>query len=374
MSRLVDYFVICGYEHTEGGRGRVLQRFPACDREDVSFIQGLDLFCQPGGWVLTPDRQETKFFMPMLTDSEGDRRYCPCLSFSEPLPLEEEDGMMFAPKCLVLVSRHDMRDTFRDCLRLIYGALYTNHPPSVTLESLVARLLVVTVPAPASPAAIFSLGAGDRQLVSGAAQGGTRVAALFRQLGPAAVMTLVSAVISEQRILLHSASCALLTDSAAALASLISPLHYCHTLVPVLPRSMLEILSSPAPFIIGVTSQLRRLAGDLQDQGLVVVDLDHGRVDTPATAQLPGLTEPLRSSVEAELCLVLHPQLATADLAFPESDSAAAGGVAPQLLDKQLRAVMLRMMAQLLQVSVTDSDVSLHILFKINCPLLALHY
>ena len=222
-----------------------------------------------------------------------------------------------------------MQDTFRDCLRLIYGALYTNHPPSVALESLVARLLLVTVPAPASPAAIFSLGAGDRQLVSGAAQGGTRVAALFRQLGPAAVMTLVSAVISEQRILLHSASCALLTDSAAALASLISPLHYCHTLVPVLPRSMLEILSSPAPFIIGVTSQLMRLAGSLQDQGLVVVDLDHGRVDTPATAQLPELTEPLRSSVEAELCLVLHPQLATADLAFPESDSATAGGVAP---------------------------------------------
>ena len=74
MSRLVDYFVICGYDHTDGGRGRVLQRFPACDREDVSFIHGLDLFCQPSGWVLAPDRQETKFFMPILTVSEGDRR------------------------------------------------------------------------------------------------------------------------------------------------------------------------------------------------------------------------------------------------------------------------------------------------------------
>ena len=104
MSRLVDYFVICGYDHTYGGRGRVLQRFPACDREDVSFIHGLDLFCQPSGWVLAPDRHETKFFMPILTDSEGDRRYCPCLSFSEPLPLEQ-DGMMFAPMCLVLISR-----------------------------------------------------------------------------------------------------------------------------------------------------------------------------------------------------------------------------------------------------------------------------
>ena len=82
MSRLVDYFVICGYDHTDGGRGRVLQRFPASDQEDAPFIHGLDLFCQPSGWVLAPDRQETKFFMPILTDSEGDRRYCPCLSFS----------------------------------------------------------------------------------------------------------------------------------------------------------------------------------------------------------------------------------------------------------------------------------------------------
>ena len=48
-----------------------------------SFATGIDLFCQPSGWVLTPDRQEPSFFMSVLTDMEGNRLYCPCLTFGE---------------------------------------------------------------------------------------------------------------------------------------------------------------------------------------------------------------------------------------------------------------------------------------------------
>ena len=89
-SRFVDYFVICGYDHTKGRSGnpkeshsQVIQRFPERDWPDIAFIHGLDLFCQPNGWLLTPERQEPKFFVSILTDAEGNRLYCPCLSFSE---------------------------------------------------------------------------------------------------------------------------------------------------------------------------------------------------------------------------------------------------------------------------------------------------
>ena len=156
MSRLVDYFVICGYDHTKSRSGnpkeshsQVIQRFPEKDWPDISFIHGLDLFCQPNGWVLTPERQEPKFFVSILTDAEGNRLYCPCLSFSEAiskdklglqtvdedaedegqsgpmsivnarvstlprhvvpgvsLPTCLDDGIMYAPKCLAQVSKH----------------------------------------------------------------------------------------------------------------------------------------------------------------------------------------------------------------------------------------------------------------------------
>ena len=90
MSRFVDYFVICGYDHTRGRSGnpkesysQVVQRFPEKDWPDISFIHGLDLFCQPNGWTLSQEKQEPKFFVSILTDDKGNRLYCPCLTFSE---------------------------------------------------------------------------------------------------------------------------------------------------------------------------------------------------------------------------------------------------------------------------------------------------
>lgn len=56
--------------------------------------------------------------------------------------------------------------------------------------------------------------------------------------------------------------------------------------------------------------------------------------------------EPLRSRVQLELSICLHPELERADNAFPGSENLDKPG---EKLDKELRAVMLRLMAQLLQ-------------------------
>ena len=59
---------------------------------------------------------------------------------------------------------------------------------------------------------------------------------------------------------------------------------------------------------------------------------------------LHQVTEPLLSNVTYELSLVLRPELRTANCAFPAS-----GEKAVEMLEKVLRAVMLRLMVQLLQ-------------------------
>ena len=411
MSRFVDYFVICGYDQTKGRTGnpkeshsQVIQRFPERDWPDIPFIHGLDLFCQPHGWLLTPERQEPKFFVSILTDAEGNRLYCPCLTFSEAiakdklglvsvdedaeddgghvsgplslvtvrgstlprhvvpgvsLPTSQDEGVMFAPKCLALVSKHDMTETFRNCLGLIY-TVYTERIAGpggepVRLETLVANLLsLVSVPGPGSPPVKFSLGANDRQILASSSHPevpatGCRVSLLFQQLGIRAVLTLFSAVLTEQKILLHSASYSRLTDSATALTSLIYPLRYSHTLVPVLPHSILEVLSSPTPFIIGVHSINQEHIADLLD--VIVVDLDGGIIHIPENMKLQRVMEPLESQVVYELSLVLHPELAQADNAFQSSVSRQLSAKSPEVLDKELRAVMLRLMTQLLQVN-----------------------
>lgn len=98
-------------------------------------------FCQPQGWALSTERQEPRFFVSILTDIDANRHYCACMCFNETVSIvpskpvdEEEDpvdgdsrplvraipaiahhSIMYAPKCLVLVSRLDYIETFRVC-------------------------------------------------------------------------------------------------------------------------------------------------------------------------------------------------------------------------------------------------------------------
>ena len=173
---------------------------------------------------------------------------------------------------------------------------------------------------------------------------------LVTQLGPDNCLLLLLLALTEQKILLHSASYSRLTDSATALTSLIYPMRYSHTLVPVLPHSILEVLSSPTPFIIGVHSIHQDHIADLLD--VIVVDLDGGIIHIPENMKLQRVMEPLESQVVFELSLVLHPELSQADNAF-QSPSSRQSAKSPDMLDKELRAVMLRLMTQLLQVNTT---------------------
>jgi len=88
MARLADYFVLVAFgPHPRGsgeGQGHILQRFPEKDWEDNPFPQGIELFCQPSGWQLCPERNPPTFFVAVLTDINSERHYCACLTFWEP--------------------------------------------------------------------------------------------------------------------------------------------------------------------------------------------------------------------------------------------------------------------------------------------------
>ncbi|OWR48247.1 myotubularin-related protein 13 [Danaus plexippus plexippus] len=87
MSRLVDYFVIVGFDHEKerGGlsNGVILQRFPEVNWDDTPFHDGIEWFCQPQGWALSTERTEPRFYVSVLTDVDANRHYCACLCFNE---------------------------------------------------------------------------------------------------------------------------------------------------------------------------------------------------------------------------------------------------------------------------------------------------
>ncbi|XP_066894735.1 myotubularin-related protein 13 isoform X2 [Kogia breviceps] len=368
MARLADYFIVVGYDHEKpgsgAGLGKIIQRFPQKDWDDTPFPQGVELFCQPGGWQLSRERKQPTFFVVVLTDIDSDRHYCSCLTFYEAeINLQgtkkdeiegevEVSGLIqpaevFAPKSLVLVSRLDYPEIFRACLGLIY-TVYVDSL-NVSLESLIANLCACLVPAAGGSQKLFSLGAGDRQLIQTPLHDslpvtGTSAALLFQQLGIQNVLSLFCAVLTENKVLFHSASFQRLSDACRALESLMFPLKYSYPYIPILPAQLLEVLSSPTPFIIGVHSVFKTDVHELLD--VIIADLDGGTIKIPECIHLSSLPEPLLHQTQAALSLILHPDLEVADHAFPPPRTALSHS---KMLDKEVRAVFLRLFAQLFQ-------------------------
>uniref|UniRef100_A0A8D0AHQ0 SET binding factor 2 n=1 Tax=Sander lucioperca TaxID=283035 RepID=A0A8D0AHQ0_SANLU len=378
MARFADYFIVVGYDQEKAGSGegcgKIIQRFPKKDWEGTAFPQGVEMFCQPGGWRLSRDRKAPTFFTVVLTDIDSDRHYCSCLTFHEAESIEtdgdddeeaEEDGLIqpaqvFAPKSLILVSRLDYPEIFRGCL----GLIYTVHIDSLSfpLEGLVASLFTFQVPVAGGSQAshfcsifdgsrtcLFSLGAGDRQLIQTPLNDTLpvtckSVALLFQQLGIQNVLSLFCAVLTEHKVLFHSTSYQRLEEACRALEALMFPLKYSYPYIPILPSRLLEVLSSPTPFIIGVHSMFQTEIQDLLD--VIIADLDGGTIKIPECIHLSLLPEPLLHQTQTSLSLVLHPDLEIADNAFPPPRTAPSN---LKLLDKEVRSVFLRLFAQLFQ-------------------------
>nr|KAF6497565.1 SET binding factor 1 [Rousettus aegyptiacus] len=385
MARLADYFVLVAFgPHPRGsgeGQGQILQRFPEKDWVDNPFPQGIELFCQPSGWQLCAERNPPTFFVAVLTDINSERHYCACLTFWEPAEpaqgscpqealctedaaVREEQvdeggpvrlspvapgppGQLFAPKTLVLVSRLDHAEVFRNSL----GLIYTIHVEglNVGLENVIGNLLTCIIPLAGGSQRTISLGAGDRQVIQTPLTDSLpisrcSVALLFRQLGIANVLSLFCAALTEHKVLFLSRSYQRLSDACRGLLALLFPLRYSFTYVPILPAQLLEVLSTPTPFIIGVNAAFQAETQELLD--VIVADLDGGTVTVPECVHIPPLPEPLHSQTHSVLSMVLDPELELADLAFPPPTTSASS---LKMQDKELRAVFLRLFAQLLQ-------------------------
>uniref|UniRef100_A0A4W4GMM4 SET binding factor 1 n=1 Tax=Electrophorus electricus TaxID=8005 RepID=A0A4W4GMM4_ELEEL len=369
MARLADYFVVVGYDldkrGSSEGQGRILQRFPEKDWEDNPFPQGIELFCQPSGWQLVPVELPPSFFVAVLTDINSERHYCACFTFwetvetpqlqKEPSEADEDEtpellqtpAQLYGPKSLVLVSRLDHTEVFRNCLALIY----TVHVDSliVPLETVIGNLLTCIIPIAGGSQRTITLGAGDRQVIQTPVNdslpvSGCSVAQLFRQLGIVNVLCLFCAALTEHKILFLSRSYQRLTDACRALLAIMFPLKYSFTYVPILPGKLLEVLSTPTPFIIGVNSSFRSETQELLD--VIIADLDGGTVTIPECVHISPLPEPLLQHTQTALSMVLDPELEVADRAFPPSSTQPS---ALKIQDKEIRAVFLWLFAQLFQ-------------------------
>ena len=345
MQRLADYFLVVGYDHDEerSGRscGKIIQRFPDKDWPDCPFNPRIIHFCQPQGWILSIKHEQPTFFISILTDLDGLRHYCACLTFHQQLlPTTNEylnrnnllwsdeaddttfllpKTQMYAPKCFVLTSKLDCFEAFRNCLGLVY-TMYVEPSSDIRLETLIGNILGnCNVPPPGGHALRFSIGVDDRQVIQPAASPtvpctGLSVYNLFKELGIDHVVTIFCAVLSDIKILFFSKSYWKLTEACRAVESLLYPLKYCYTFIPILPFDLIEVLDAPTPFIIGVHSD-QKLQALVNFDGLWI-DLDGASVHLTENVKLAPMPEGPYNRILSSLFQILKPDIHAADLAF----------------------------------------------------------
>lgn len=238
------------------------------------------------------------------------------------------------------------------------GIIYTVHIENmgIPLETLIGNLLgCVFVPPPGGPQIHFNISPKDKQFLQPPASGtlpvtGTTVTRLFLQLGIKNTLTVFSAALTDQKVLFQSSSHARLSEACHALTSLMFPFRYSYVYIPILPASLVEVLSSPTLFIMGVHSSLVGQVPELMD--VVVADLDGGSVYVPGSIHVPCLPEPLQSNIHAALTMILQPELRSADFAFPPSTFPKSDAFTQ---DKEIRAIFIRAIAHLLQGKTSNS-------------------
>lgn len=123
-------------------------------------------------------------------------------------------------------------------------------------------------PLPLPPSLTVPLGAPGR------VAGGSLT--LLRAVGGNGLLALLTAVLLEQRVALTAVSGEAAAWATVALSSLVAPLRWAHTLVPLLPAGAVEVLCAPTPLLVGVTAADAEAVPHLPVDELLVADLDSG--------------------------------------------------------------------------------------------------
>jgi hypothetical protein len=103
---------------------------------------------------------------------------------------------------------------------------------------------------------------------------------LLKCLDIDSILEVFSAILLEKKILFISKHKALLSQVMSCFMSFIFPFQWKHTLIPILPITMIDIIDAPFPFIIGIEQNVELTNFDI-DTEIIKVDLDISLVTIP---------------------------------------------------------------------------------------------
>jgi hypothetical protein len=105
------------------------------------------------------------------------------------------------------------------------------------------------------------------------------LASMVYKLSPAVLATLLASLLMERRIILLSSSFATIATAVHACSELIRPFRWHHLVLPLLPASLLGVLCSPSPYLVGLPAALQDEVDWASIDEAVVVNIDKSSIE-----------------------------------------------------------------------------------------------
>eukprot|EP00474_Spongospora_subterranea_P010181 CRZ10639.1 hypothetical protein [Spongospora subterranea] len=337
-SQLVDYLVVFG----RGTRLRnltfepkLLDKIPATDYPDFPLQpEAVGIFAFPEDISLSTIQHPPSRVLFSLTSATGVRQYAVGVLFWElmtPMEIVEFEAhsekhqecahqhsravssassdvsgfpqSLYSPKCIIVLSHWPFFNTFEKWLAMLYRISLSCAP--LPLERFIANFIMeVPVPPAGKTAVQFTIADQSLRIVRPPPNSlplcDCRMATLFQCLDLNNVVALITAMITEQKIVLCSSQRSALLDVCEAASALIFPLTWQGVYMPVLPKRLSEFIHAPVPFIAGISSSYLLPPNPVMVPSEVVFfNLDTNDVLMPAPDTLPPLPDkPLRKLLE----------------------------------------------------------------------------
>lgn len=276
---------------------------------------------QPSLFYMTIGNADKAFYGACLT------RYVPLNDPSKLGPLEqvlqETEGLeVYVPAGLCIISRYPILDTLKQRLNSLHAAMQDDEVYLSDINWLPSTHQMAKLLMPFDFATATALNDSVKSLSALDMYVDFSMEELFSCLSVEHVIDLITCMLLERQIVLVSSRYSVLTSVGETLKSLIAPLEWSHVFAPILPKSMLECLQCPTPYLFGVHSSNRTDLREMLERegcgdGIVVVDLDADAIDSPGRLQLP---QNVRGPLTMQLLHLLKPKVFFSDL-VPMLDS-----------------------------------------------------
>ncbi|XP_041843646.1 DENN domain-containing protein 4B-like isoform X2 [Melanotaenia boesemani] len=278
----------------------LISRYPEDDLDSFPLPESVPVFCLPMGvtvesWPLNSKYQLPVFSTFVFTSASGDKVYGAAIQFYETFSrelLSERQSIRLGllsvvdrrpitcrslqvKKSICVLSHWPFFTVFQKFLTFIYRYSISG-PHVLPLEKHISSFMHnVPFPSPQRPRILVQLSPYDNLLLcqpvsSPLPLSGASFLKLLQNLGPENACTLLLAVLTEHKLLLHSLRPDVLTSVSEAFVSMTFPLRWICPYIPLCPLRLADVLLAPMPFIVGVHSSYF----DLYDPPAEVVCID----------------------------------------------------------------------------------------------------